>query len=190
MTTPTLPNAPRDEPWQRGPVPGVPAALQPAAHAIIAAHEELTTVARSLATDALWARPAGLASVGFHVEHVGGVLDRLFTYARGATLDEAQRAALKREGQPGDPPRDAATLLAALDAAVARALDHLRATDPSTLADPRALGRRALPTTVGGLLFHAAEHAQRHTGQAFVTARIVRAFGVTDGGGAPAGAVT
>lgn len=168
----------RDEPWQRGPLPGIPDALQPAAHAIVGAHEELDALARDLGPDELWARPAGLASVGFHVAHVGGVLDRLFTYARGAALDETQRAALKVEGQAGDPPRDAATLLAALGTAVAHALDHLRAVDPATLAEPRTLGRRALPTTVGGLLFHAAEHAQRHTGQALVTARVVRAFGL------------
>lgn len=173
----SVPNTtpPRDEAWQRGPVPGVPDALQPAAHAIIGAHEELETLARDLTTDELWARPADVAAVGFHIEHVGGVLDRLFAYARGDVLTDEQRDALKREGLPGDPPRDAATLLAALGARVATALDALRATDPASLTEPRTLGRRALPTTVGGLLFHAAEHAQRHTGQALVTARVVRA---------------
>jgi uncharacterized damage-inducible protein DinB len=156
-------------------VPGVPGALQPAAHAIIGAREELESIAAPLTVDELWARPAGLASVGFHVGHVAGVLDRLFAYARGERLNDAQRAALAAEGVPGDPPRDAATLLAALGTAVEEALDRLRATDPATLADPRGIGRRALPTTVGGLLFHAAEHAQRHVGQALVTARVVQA---------------
>ena len=165
-------SAPRLEAWQRGPVPGVPDLLQPAAHAIIGAREELQSLAAGLTVDELWARPAGVAAVGFHVAHVAGVLDRLLTYARGETLTGEQRAAMGAESEPGDPPRDAATLLAALDAAVERALDQLRATDPATLTTARALGRLAIPTTVGGLLFHAAEHAQRHVGQALVTARV------------------
>lgn len=167
--------APKLEAWQRGPLPGVPAPLQPAAHAIVGAREELEAIAGGLGVAELWARPAGVASVGFHVAHVAGVLDRLLTYARGETLTREQRAALGAESEPGDPPRDAATLVAALAHAVDRALDQLRATDPATLADARALGRLAIPTTVGGLLFHAAEHAQRHVGQALVTARVVQA---------------
>jgi uncharacterized damage-inducible protein DinB len=167
-------SAPKLEVWQRGPLPGVPGPLQPAAHAIVGAREELEAIAGELPADVLWARPAGVAAVGFHVAHVAGVLDRLFTYARGEPLSDAQRAALRAESEPGDPPRDAATLLAALARAVDAALDQLRATDPATLGDARALGRLAIPTTVGGLLFHAAEHAQRHVGQALVTARVAR----------------
>lgn len=167
-------DAPKREAWQRGPIDGVPALLQPAAHAIVGAREELEAIAAPLAPHELRACPAGVAPVGFHVAHVAGVLDRLLTYARGDALSPAQRAALGAESEPGDPPRDAGTLLAALAAAVDRALDQLRATDPDTLPEPRALGRLALPTTVGGLIFHAAEHAQRHVGQALVTARIVK----------------
>ena len=173
MTAPNVPDAPKLEAWQRGPVPGVPALLQPAAHAMIQAREELEGVAGGLTTDQLWTRPAGIAAVGFHVAHVAGVLDRLLTYARGGPLSREQRAALGAEQQPGDPRRDAAALLAALGTAVERALDQLRATDPATLVEPRELGRLKLPTTVGGLIFHAAEHAQRHTGQALVTSRVV-----------------
>jgi len=166
--------APLPEVWQRGPVPDVPALLQPAAHAILGAQEELETIARGLTVDELWARPAGVAAVGFHLAHVAGVLDRLLTYARGEALSREQRVALGAEPEPGDPPRDAATLLDALGGAVKRALDQLRATDPATLSEPRELGRLRLPTTVGGLIFHAAEHTQRHVGQALVTARIVK----------------
>jgi len=31
-------------------------------------------------------RPAGAASAAFHVRHIAGVIDRLFTYARGQAL--------------------------------------------------------------------------------------------------------
>jgi uncharacterized damage-inducible protein DinB len=154
-------------------VPGVPALLQPAAHAMIGAREELEAIAGGLTVEELWARPAGVAAVGFHVAHVAGVIDRLLTYARGESLSREQRVSLGAESEAGDPPRDAAALLAALARAVDAALDQLRATDPASLPEPRALGRLALPTTVGGLIFHAAEHAQRHVGQALVTARVV-----------------
>lgn len=167
-------DAPLPEVWLRGPVEGVPAMLQPAAHALLQAQEELHRTARDLSPVALWARPAGVASVGFHLRHAAGVIDRLLTYAREHPLSDAQRAALAAEGEPGDPPADAATLLAALDRAVARAIEAYRATEPATLRDAREVGRARLPSTVMGLLFHVAEHVQRHAGQAGTTARVVR----------------
>ncbi|HEX5830091.1 MAG TPA: DinB family protein, partial [Gemmatimonadaceae bacterium] len=100
------------EPWLRGPVPGVPDELQPAAHALLQAREDLPRAAAGLAPTELWMRPGGAASVGFHLRHLAGSLDRLFTYARGESLSPAQLAALAAEQSPGDPPPDAATLLA------------------------------------------------------------------------------
>jgi len=35
------------------------------------------------------------------------------------------------------------------------------------------VGRAMLPSTVGGLLIHCAEHTQRHVGQAVTTAKVV-----------------
>lgn len=163
------------EAWLRGPVPDVPSALQPSAHALLQARDDLERAAIVLGTDALWSRPSGVASVGFHVRHAGGSVDRLFTYARGEPLTGAQLASLAAEREPGDPPADVAALVSALDDIVQRALAQLRATDPASLAEPRLVGRARLPSTVGGLLFHAAEHAQRHAGQAITTAHIVRA---------------
>src|ERR671917_617505 len=96
MTTPI--SAP--EPWLRGPVPGVPPLLQPVAHALLQAVEDIRRVVPLLSDDNLWRRPGGAASVGFHVRHAGGALDRLFTYARGEALSETQRAALARETAP------------------------------------------------------------------------------------------
>ena len=174
---------PVTEVWLRGPIPDVPAQLQPAAHALLQARNDLERASIDLATEQLWSRPLGVASVGFHVRHAGGSADRLFTYARGESLSEAQLALLAAEREPGDPPVTAAALVEALDGIVQRALAQLRATDPASLAEPRAVGRAKLPSSVGGLLFHAAEHAQRHAGQAITTARIVRALSDTSSAG-------
>jgi uncharacterized damage-inducible protein DinB len=161
------------EPWLRGPVPGIPALLQPAAHAFQMSVEDCAAVAASLTVAELWAAPGGVASVGFHLRHLAGSTDRLLTYARGETLSRAQLAALSAEAEPGDPAPAAGDLLEAWRRGVERALAQLAATPEETLRDPREVGRARLPSTVLGLLFHAAEHASRHTGQAVTTAKMV-----------------
>ena len=162
------------EVWLRGPVPDVPAPLQPLAHALLWVMEDLERLVAPLTMDELWARPGGVASIGFHVRHLSGALDRLFTYARAEALSEQQKAALAREKDEslGD---GAAQLLIAARAAVEAALGQLRRTDPDALDEPREVGRAKLPSTVRGLLAHGAEHAVRHAGQIATTARIVRA---------------
>jgi hypothetical protein len=166
-------NTPQPEVWLRGPVPDVPPLLQPVAHALLQCREELRTIVSGLTPETLWAQPAGVASIGFHVRHAAGSLDRLFTYARGEQLSPAQREALANEGEP-DVSADAATrLLGAFDDMVDRAIAQLRDTPASALTQPRHVGRARLPSTVLGLLFHAAEHTQRHAGQAATTSRIV-----------------
>ena len=162
------------EAWLRGPVDEVPALLQPVAHALLQAREETRALLADFPEDLLWARPAGVASVGFHLQHAAGVVDRLFTYARGESLSVDQRAALANEGKPGPRPPRLAELLDAFDAQVDLALIQLRNTTPQTLTDPRAVGRQQLPSTVLGLLFHTAEHVQRHLGQLVVTVRVQR----------------
>jgi hypothetical protein len=166
----------RPEVWMRGPVPDVPPLLQPAAHSLLQSLEEVRAVVSPLAAGQLWARPGGAPSVGFHVRHAAGSLDRLLTYARGEALSEEQRAWLAAEGEPGSPPESAAVLVAAFERQVGRALDQIRRTDESTLLEPRGVGRLQLPSTVLGLLFHAAEHTQRHAGQIVTTAKIARAL--------------
>jgi uncharacterized damage-inducible protein DinB len=160
----------RPEVWLRGPVDGVPSLLQPVAHSLLQCREEFEGLLAGLPADRLWRRSGRGASLGFHVLHAIGSLDRLFTYARGAMLSDAQLHVL---GQESDADLDltSADLLAAFDAAVERSLDQLPRTDTATLADPRLVGRARLPSTVGGLLFHAAEHTQRHVGQAVTTSR-------------------
>jgi uncharacterized damage-inducible protein DinB len=156
-------------------MPGVPPLLMPAAHALAGAGEDVARVAASLTVEQLWARPAGVASIGFHLRHIPGILDRLLTYARGEPLTDAQLAYLRAEPDPGDPAATADDLLRGVDEAIARALAQIRATREEDLLLPRGVGRLQLPSTVMGLIFHAAEHAQRHTGQIVTLSRIVRA---------------
>jgi hypothetical protein len=147
----------------------------PAAHALVQAREDVARAAAALAPDDLWATPGGAASVGFHLRHIAGSVDRLLTYALGRQLDDRQRAALAAEtAPPGEPRPDAAALVAAATGAIDRALEIIRATDPAMLHQAREVGRARLPSTVFGLLFHVAEHTQRHVGQLITTAKIVR----------------
>jgi uncharacterized damage-inducible protein DinB len=163
------------EAWLRGPVPGIPSTLQPVAHALLQAREEVEALMEGFPEQKLWDRPAGVASVGFHLQHFSGVLSRLFTYARGESLDASQREALAAEQEPSRANVTVRDLVHAFRQQVDRALDELRATDERTLADPRAVGRAKLPSTRLGLIVHAAEHTQRHVGQLLVTSRILRA---------------
>ena len=164
------------EPWLRGPVPEVSPLLQPVAHALLQAVEDVRRVVAPLNHDALWARPASAASVGFHVRHAAGALDRLFTYARGETLSSLQRAALAAETAADEQEKmSALDLIAAFEAQVERAVAQLRETPAHRLTERREVGRARLPSTVLGLLFHGAEHTQRHVGQIITTAKIVGA---------------
>jgi uncharacterized damage-inducible protein DinB len=164
------------EVWLRGPIDGIPAHLQPAAHSLLQCREEIERLLSRIPAARLWEQRGDAATIGFHVRHAIGSLDRLFTYARGARLSDAQRQILAQESQP-DPDLTGADLAAAFDAAVTRALDQLRETTEVTLTDQRLVGRAQLPSTVLGLLFHAAEHTQRHVGQATTTARLLDAAG-------------
>ncbi len=159
------------EVWLRGSVEGVPPLLQPVAHALMQAREEVAVLVDGFPDELLWTRPEGVASVGFHLQHLSGVVDRLFTYARDAALSETQRRALIAEGEPAAGVT-ATDLAEAFGRRVDDALAQLRATDERTLTDHRAVGRKQLPSTIQGLLFHAAEHSQRHVGQLLVTVRV------------------
>ena len=166
--------------WQRGPIDGVPAVLQPVAHILLQVDESIADMTRDLTAGQWNARPAGIASVAFHVRHVTGVIDRLFTYARGSTLTEAQFAALRTEQNPISL-ADAPAALDALHTRVAEAVEALRTIDVATLGEWRGVGRAQLPSTVIGCLVHGAEHAMRHVGQLSVTVRVVHAMPNSEG---------
>ena len=171
-------------PWLRGPVPGVPMALQPAAHALMASAEEVVAAARDLSPTELWWSPYGAASVGFHLKHIAGSADRLLTYARGEQLDEMQRNAMKLEQFAGNPPADVQTVLVPALAVIGRVLDVYRSTTEEELVEPRAVGAAKLMSTVHGVLAHIGDHTQRHAGQVITTAKIVRSRAVGSDGSA------
>lgn len=162
------------EVWQRGPVPGYDALLMPVVHAFLQVREDLHRLAATVPEPDVWARPGGAASIAFHVRHIGGATDRLLTYARGERLSDAQRTALSAEHADGDPRPTLASLVEEAVAALDAALEQVGRTSRDTLLEARAIGRAQLPTTVLGLLFHAAEHATRHMGQAITTARVLQ----------------
>lgn len=159
----------RPDVWLRGPVPDVPALLQPVAHALIQAREEVDRAAERLRPEDLWVAPGRAASAGFHLKHLIGATDRLLTYARGEPLSESQAAWLKGEKDPGPPEASAPALAAAFGGVVEQALAQLADTPIEQLTTPRLIGRAALSTTVLGCLYHAGEHAARHAGQLLTT---------------------
>lgn len=159
------------EVWLRGPVQGVPALLQPVAHALLQAKEEIREMLKDFPETMLWERPAGVASVGFHLQHLTGVLDRLFSYASGHALSPAQLQYLAAEGVAADNIRLQA-LVQAFEAQVEHAVEQLKDMEAEKLTDVRTVGRKQLPSTVLGLLFHSAEHTMRHTGQLLVTVKM------------------
>ncbi|HEV7992935.1 MAG TPA: DinB family protein [Gemmatimonadaceae bacterium] len=161
------------EVWLRGPLPDLAALLQPVGHSLLQCRGEVRAVLPPLTAVQLWSRPGGAASVGFHTRHAVGSLDRLFTYARGEQLSPVQLGALANEARVDEDERIASILVDEFDAAVERAFVQLRATPESSLLEPREVGRGRLPSTVIGLLFHAAEHTQRHVGQLVTTAKVV-----------------
>lgn len=162
---------PKPEVWLRGPLPEVPALLQPAAHALLQALEELQAV--KLPDQLLWEKPAGAASVGFHLQHLAGVLDRLLTYAREEQLSESQLSFLKSEEAAPVENCSYQYLLGRFEKQVGKALEQIKHTNAASLTEVRFVGRGKIPSTHLGLLFHAAEHTQRHVGQLLVTARIL-----------------
>jgi uncharacterized damage-inducible protein DinB len=161
------------EHWQRGPVAGVPGLLQPVAHTLLQAADEITIALEGFPLALLWEKPAGMASIGFHVQHITGVLDRLFSYVQKLPLTDLQLKYLQAEGKPDDSITPV-FLMERLVQQVALSINFLKQTDEKTLNDFRGIGRKQLPSTVIGLLFHAAEHTMRHTGQLIVTVKFLQ----------------
>jgi hypothetical protein len=160
------------EPWLRGPIVGVHPMAAPFLYSMTQVREDLAHWTAGLTTAELWATPAGLGPIGFHIRHLGGATERLAAYLQGAALSDRQMREMNQEAQPG----------AALDELMRKLEDQfiyaeavVKALDPRAWTDARTVGRKALPTTVGGLVHHIAEHAQRHLGEIIVTAKVVRA---------------
>ena len=164
----------RPEAWLRGPLPEIPPLLQPVTYALIQANEDAVRYMTDFPETLLWDRPAERATVGFHLQHLTGVLDRMLTYAKAMPLTEEQFAFLRAEVQT-DTNITVSQLLKAFDDKVNEALEYFKALSDDDLVQTRTVGRKKLPSTVIGLLFHAAEHCQRHIGQLLVTVSVVKA---------------
>ena len=161
--------------WLSGPVENIPLLLQPVAHALLQSREEVGESVKDFPHSQLWQKPGGAASVGFHLQHLTGVLDRLFTYAKAEQLNHQQLEYLKAEGKLNESIQ-VSELLENFNQQVDIALKQLQNTREDSLLEFRGVGRKQIPSNVLGLLFHAAEHTQRHTGQLLVTVKLLKSI--------------
>ena len=160
------------EPWLRGTLTEVPAVQRAVLHALEMAKEDVERWCGDLTDEELNARPAGIAPAAFHIRHIARSLDRLLTYAEGDSLSAEQLVVLKTEL---DPDATRSELFAEFSSAMEKSAARVRAFKVTELEQARGIGRKQLPTSVGGLLVHVADHTQRHVGQAITTAKIVLA---------------
>ena len=162
---------PEAEPWLRGTHTEQSSLLRAVIHALELAREDVEAACAPLSDEAFFARPAQVAPLAFHLRHIVRSLDRLLTYAAGEPLRPAQMEALRTELDGGATKSE---LLAEFRSGMDEAMRRIRSFAGADPEQPRGVGRKALPTTVGGLLVHCADHTQRHAGQAVTTAQIVR----------------
>lgn len=159
------------EPWMRGTHGEMDALRRAVLHALELAEEDIAKWCGAMGDEAMLARPAGVAPIAFHLRHIARSLDRLLTYAENRMLDETQMRALKTEMETAA----TADVLREFGEGIASAKERVRAFEPASYDEFRGIGRKQLPTTVGGLLIHCAEHTSRHVGQAVTTAKLVTA---------------
>lgn len=159
--------------WLDGPVYGIPPLLVPIAQSLMQAREDAARALAGLPQEVLWRKPNNAAPAGFHLFHAAHALDRLMTYARGESLQQAQQRAIALERAP-DLDVDVDFLLELLDMTIDRALLQLRCTPDSSLLKGRMVGSKGLPSNVLGLLYHASEHTTRHVGQLITTLKVVQ----------------
>ena len=163
------------ETWLREPVQDVIGLLQPAAHAFLQTREEAPVYLKDFQSQLLWKKPAGRASVGFHLQHIAGVTNRLVTYSKGLELSQEQFDQFRKEGEQSEN-ISVQELLNDLNRSIEDALDHLKNVKEKELLDVVEVGRKKIPSTRIGVLFHAAEHSQRHIGQMLVTISILKKY--------------
>jgi uncharacterized damage-inducible protein DinB len=160
------------EPWLRGTLTEMDPLRRAVVHALWLASEDVTRWCTGLSEEEMEARPLGLPSVAFQMRHMVGSLDRLLTYAEGRQLSEEQMAAMMSEMAPSS--REDA--MAEFEAGMRSAEERVRAFLPESYEEVRGVGRKMLPTTVGGLLVHCADHTQRHAGQMVTTVKVIGSF--------------
>jgi hypothetical protein len=158
------------EPWLRGTLTDVDAVRRQVLHALELAGEDIERWCVGLSDAEMDARPFGVAPVAFHLRHIARSLDRLLTYAEGRQLSPDQMNALQSELVSG---AFTEVVLAEVRAALGDAAERVKMISPGSYEEVRGVGRAMLPSALGGLLVHCAEHTQRHVGQAVTTAKVV-----------------
>jgi len=158
------------EPWLRGPIEGVDPSVLPVFFSFTQVREDLNKYVRELTPEQVWLNQDG-ATIGFHLRHIAGSVDRLTTYLMGDQLSAEQLEAMRHEWESG---YGVDQLLRIVDDSFRRSEENLRTIDPSRLYESRKVGRKELPTTVLGLIVHLAEHTQRHLGQVITLAKMLR----------------
>jgi uncharacterized damage-inducible protein DinB len=175
MTTLPTP-APYTEPWFRGTYAEVPAAGRAVLHALDLSLDNLTKWTAGLTDTEVHSQPLGLNSIAFHLRHIARSVDRILTYAEGGQLSAEQLAALKTELGGEGKLESLAELLAEVEISFNDAADRIRVLATADLNTPRFVGRKQLPTSIGGAMIHVADHTQRHTGQVVTTAKVAKAL--------------
>jgi uncharacterized damage-inducible protein DinB len=161
------------EPWLRGTHIEVPAAGRAVLHALDLALDDLTKWTEGLSDVEVHSQPLGLTSIAFHLRHIAGATDRILTYAEGNQLSAEQLAMLKAEAAGNE---SLAELLAQLRLSFSNAAERICMLATADLNTFRGVGRKQLPTSLGGALIHVADHTQRHVGQVVTTAKVLKAL--------------
>jgi uncharacterized damage-inducible protein DinB len=172
MSTSPAPT-PYVEPWLRGTYSDVPSVGRAVLHALDLAIDDITKWTEGLTDAEVHTKPLELPSVAFHLRHIARSTDRILTYAEGGQLTAEQMTALKAE-QAGD--ESLAALLGEVEASFSNASDRIRTLAAADFNIFRGVGRKQLPTSIGGALIHVADHAQRHVGQVVTTAKVLKAL--------------
>jgi uncharacterized damage-inducible protein DinB len=172
MSTSPAPT-PNIEPWLRGTHTDVPAVARAVLHALDLSLDDLTKWTSGLTDAEVQAQPLGLSSVAFHLRHIARSTDRILTYAEGNQLTSEQLTALKSE-QSGE--ESLAALIAEVESSFSNAAARIRVLATANFDIARGVGRKQLPTSIGGALIHVADHTQRHTGQVVTTAKVLKSL--------------
>lgn len=167
-------SAPYTEPWLRGTYADVPAAGRAVLHALDLALDDLSKWTAGLTDAEMHAQPLGLPSVAFHLRHIARSTDRILTYAEGEQITAEQLAALRTEQGVEGNQEPLAVLVAEVEASFSNAAGRIRVLATANLDTPRFVGRKQLPTSIGGALIHVADHTQRHVGQVVTTAKVLQ----------------
>jgi uncharacterized damage-inducible protein DinB len=174
---------PYTEPWLRGTYADVPAAGRAVLHALELALDDLTKWIGGLTDAEVHAQPLGLTSIAFHLRHIARSTDRILTYAEGGVLSAEQLSALKSEQGSEGKLEPLAELLAEVEVAFTDAAERIRVLATANLDTPRFVGRKQLPTSIGGAMIHVADHTQRHVGQVVTTAKVTKGLRGSSGSG-------